>query len=640
MAKEVFISYKSDEFDDANWVRSILENNGISCWMAPSCIPGGSNYAQEIPKAIKGCKVFVLILSQKSQESKWVPKEIDQAINEGKIIMPFMIENCSLKDDFNFYLSNIQRYYAYENKVAAIRTMIEEICAVLGKPAPCAEEKEAPVAPAAQEEAVSEETVIPEMPQEEEKPAGNNPIPENPVEKKTEKQAKTKTKKPSGKKKIIIPLAVAAGVIMIAVISFFASIFSSPDMITIAGKEIYGDTSWLTLEDAQLSVADVETIRDMELTSVDFTNCSIPDTFYSLLNNEKIHSISLKNCNVTDDNIKLIDFSVLENLSALDLSGNKDITTVEFISTVNTYLARLDISGTSVTDLTPLAELENLTNLNLADMELEDISPISGMSKLSHLDVSGNNLKNLDAVSALIYLEVFSAANNPLESTDGISNCTILTHLDLSSTGISDISVIEKSAATLKQLYLDNNEISFITSISKLTSLTELSLDNNKIYSIDPLKEISTLSKLSLKSNQIINLSAISKNTNLSNLDVSFNNISGTLDLSFLSYDDYTSLTLDISNNTYINGLVLPAISVEYADIRNTSISDLSTIADADIGTIYLTYNSQSNYRNIEPSISTSFNISDCPLDKRVALEELFSYKINYAEAENASEAA
>ena len=31
----VFISYKAEEFDEANWVKKTLETNGISCWMAP-----------------------------------------------------------------------------------------------------------------------------------------------------------------------------------------------------------------------------------------------------------------------------------------------------------------------------------------------------------------------------------------------------------------------------------------------------------------------------------------------------------------------------------------------------------------------------------------------------------------------------
>lgn len=135
---DVFISYKAEEIEDANWVKQTLENNGISCWMAPMSIPGGSSYAVEIPQAIQACKVFVLILSKKTQASKWVPKEIDQAINFNKTIMPFMLEDCALQDDFNFYLTNVQRYAAYESKAAAIEKMINEIRALIGTTVPSA----------------------------------------------------------------------------------------------------------------------------------------------------------------------------------------------------------------------------------------------------------------------------------------------------------------------------------------------------------------------------------------------------------------------------------------------------------------------------------------------------------------------
>ena len=132
LMKDVFISYKAEEIEEASWVKSVLESNGISCWMAPACIPGGSSYAVEIPQAIREAKVFVLILSSKAQSSRWVSREVDLAINEGKIVLPFMLENCALKDDFNFYLTNVQRYAAYENKLAAAEKMINEIKAIIG----------------------------------------------------------------------------------------------------------------------------------------------------------------------------------------------------------------------------------------------------------------------------------------------------------------------------------------------------------------------------------------------------------------------------------------------------------------------------------------------------------------------------
>ena len=130
--KYAFISYKSDDFDEACWVKKVLVENGISCWMAPDSIPGGSSYADEIDDAINNCTVFVLVLSEKAQQSKWVKKELDRAINTGKLVLPFMIENIQLEKAFNFYLTDVQRYSAFESKVAAVEKMVKHIQAAVG----------------------------------------------------------------------------------------------------------------------------------------------------------------------------------------------------------------------------------------------------------------------------------------------------------------------------------------------------------------------------------------------------------------------------------------------------------------------------------------------------------------------------
>ncbi len=133
---DVFISYKSEEYTEASWVKSVLEENGLTCWMAPASIPGGSSYADEIEDAIKKCGVFVLILSQRAQESKWVKKELDMALNQEKVILPFMIENCRLQKAFNLYLTDVQRYDAYSSKAKAMDAMIDRINGVLGNHSP------------------------------------------------------------------------------------------------------------------------------------------------------------------------------------------------------------------------------------------------------------------------------------------------------------------------------------------------------------------------------------------------------------------------------------------------------------------------------------------------------------------------
>jgi len=131
--KDVFISYRATEANEAYWVKSVLEMYGISCWIAPNCISGGSDYAHEIPNAINNSKIFVLMLSRKAQNSQWVKKELSTAIKYEKIVMPFMIENFNLNKEFNFFLSNVQRYEAYVNKTQMIYNMVNEINRILGK---------------------------------------------------------------------------------------------------------------------------------------------------------------------------------------------------------------------------------------------------------------------------------------------------------------------------------------------------------------------------------------------------------------------------------------------------------------------------------------------------------------------------
>ena len=124
---DVFISYSTKEFGAAAAVRAMLVEKGISCWMAPDSIPGGSNYTKEIPVAIRSCRVFVLILSKNAQSSHWVLKELDAAVSHGKVILPFMLENFTLSDEFSFLLSGTQWYSAYLDADAELEKMVARI---------------------------------------------------------------------------------------------------------------------------------------------------------------------------------------------------------------------------------------------------------------------------------------------------------------------------------------------------------------------------------------------------------------------------------------------------------------------------------------------------------------------------------
>lgn len=104
----VFISYSTKEQSLANAMKKLLEKQGIQTWMAPGDIPVGNKYARVINQAIKDCSCFILMLSNNSQNSVWVAKEVERAVNYRKPILPIQIEDVVLNDEFELYISTNQ----------------------------------------------------------------------------------------------------------------------------------------------------------------------------------------------------------------------------------------------------------------------------------------------------------------------------------------------------------------------------------------------------------------------------------------------------------------------------------------------------------------------------------------------------
>lgn len=115
MSQTVFISYSAKNIQEVTEVTDRLQQAGISYWKAPEMIPAGSNYAREIPKAIAVSKVFLLIISKESQQSIWVEKELDCAINHGVTVVPVRIDRQPLCEVFRFYLNNVQTIDCFDH---------------------------------------------------------------------------------------------------------------------------------------------------------------------------------------------------------------------------------------------------------------------------------------------------------------------------------------------------------------------------------------------------------------------------------------------------------------------------------------------------------------------------------------------
>jgi hypothetical protein len=90
MAHEVFICYANQDEEIANDVCSALESNGISCWMAPRDVTAGEDWDKAIMDAIPACRVVVIILSARSNDSPYCVGEIRTAFDLKKEILPIL----------------------------------------------------------------------------------------------------------------------------------------------------------------------------------------------------------------------------------------------------------------------------------------------------------------------------------------------------------------------------------------------------------------------------------------------------------------------------------------------------------------------------------------------------------------------
>ncbi|MGF7118577.1 toll/interleukin-1 receptor domain-containing protein [Methanobacterium oryzae] len=93
MAQDVYISHHLTNRDVADSIRKSLDVNKIDSWMVPKDKDPENEWSPSIVNAIKETKIFVLILSLKSNESPLTSKEVEMAKNYGKTIIIFKLED-------------------------------------------------------------------------------------------------------------------------------------------------------------------------------------------------------------------------------------------------------------------------------------------------------------------------------------------------------------------------------------------------------------------------------------------------------------------------------------------------------------------------------------------------------------------
>lgn len=142
--KSVFISHASKNFKIADEIRALLEEQRVSCWIAPRDIPPGAQYGAAIVEAIRDCSLVVLLLTEEANQSKPVENEIERAFNNSKVVVPIRLRDIKPSTQLEFFISNAQWVDAFvsplKGRIGEIVSLVQTI--EMGRPpAPPAPEK-------------------------------------------------------------------------------------------------------------------------------------------------------------------------------------------------------------------------------------------------------------------------------------------------------------------------------------------------------------------------------------------------------------------------------------------------------------------------------------------------------------------
>jgi len=188
--------------------------------------------------------------------------------------------------------------------------------------------------------------------------------------------------------------------------------------------------------------------------------------------------------------------SDVEDIKILKCENYKDL---EFLSGIE-YLKRLeelDLWGTKVVDISPIAKLLFLKKLSLWGTNIFDISSLHYLNSLNYLYLQETKVRDVTVLKRLKNLKYLNLASTPLLNTDALEYLENLEFLNLEDVKLKKINFI-KGMKNLIFLDLSNTEIEDISNLKYLKNLENLNISKNKIENIEVLLSLPKLQKVNL----------------------------------------------------------------------------------------------------------------------------------------------
>lgn len=114
--KQLFISFSSKNSDEAKRVCALLEQNNYPCFISSRDLIAGKEYAGQLIDNIADSKAVILLLSEDSNNSPHVLREVEYAVSKNIPIIVYALEEVKLSKSMEYYLMTHQWIPADSNK--------------------------------------------------------------------------------------------------------------------------------------------------------------------------------------------------------------------------------------------------------------------------------------------------------------------------------------------------------------------------------------------------------------------------------------------------------------------------------------------------------------------------------------------
>lgn len=123
----IFISHSSADAEIAQELCEFIESKGSRCFLAPRDIRPGCEYAAEIAEGVDRSDAILLILSNASNQSPHVLREVERAVTKSIPILVYKIEDVTLTKSMEYFLMTHQWMNAKKNTYDDIIVGIENL---------------------------------------------------------------------------------------------------------------------------------------------------------------------------------------------------------------------------------------------------------------------------------------------------------------------------------------------------------------------------------------------------------------------------------------------------------------------------------------------------------------------------------